>query len=131
MLDKAIRTLPGPQCEVFFATLGGAVGRVASDATAFPQRAAHSSMNVHTRWDDPAEDAACIAWARAFFDAAKPHALDTVYINFIPDDEVDRLVGAYGGNMERLAAIKARYDPENRLRLNYNIAPAKVAAAAH
>lgn len=131
VLDQAIRTLPGPQCEVFFGTMGGAVGRVASDATAYPQRTAHYAMNVHTRWDDPAEDAACVAWARSFFEAAAPHALGSVYVNFIPDDEGERLAGAYGGNMERLAAIKARYDPENRLRLNHNIAPAKVTAAAH
>jgi FAD/FMN-containing dehydrogenase len=129
-LDKAIRNLPGPQCEVFFGTMGGAVGRVASDATAYPQRTAHYAMNVHTRWDDPAEDAACIAWAREFFEAAAPHALGSVYVNFIPDDEGERLAEAYGGNMARLAAIKARYDPQNRLRLNHNIAPAKVAAAA-
>jgi len=129
-LDTAIRTLPSPQCEVFFGTLGGAVGRVASDATAYPQRTAHYAMNVHTRWEDPAEDAACIAWAREFFEAAAPHALGSVYVNFIPDDEGERLAGAYGGNLERLAALKARYDPENRLRLNHNIVPAKTPAVA-
>jgi FAD/FMN-containing dehydrogenase len=88
-------------------------------------------MNVHTRWDDPAEDAACIAWARRLFDAAAPHALGSVYVNFIPDDEGERLGSAYGGNLERLARIKARYDPENRFRLNHNIEPATVAEAAH
>ena len=52
VLVKAIRTLPDPQCEVFIGHLGGAMARVASDATAFPQRTAHFAMNVHTRWDD-------------------------------------------------------------------------------
>jgi FAD/FMN-containing dehydrogenase len=126
VIDKAIRTLPGPQCEIFFGTLGGAVGRVAGDATAFPQRAAHYAMNVHTRWDDAAEDAAMIAWARDLFEATAPHALGSVYVNFIPDDERDRLGGAYGGNLGRLARIKARYDPQNRFRLNHNIEPASV-----
>jgi hypothetical protein len=129
VVDKAIRTLPGPQCEIFFGTLGGAVGRVATDATAFPQRAAHYAMNVHTRWDDPSEDAACIGWARDLFEAAAPHALGTVYVNFIPDDERDRLGGAYAGNLGRLARIKARYDPENRFRLNHNIEPVSVEQA--
>ncbi|PZQ47536.1 MAG: FAD-linked oxidase [Rhodovulum sulfidophilum] len=123
-IDQAIRALPGPQCEIFFGTVGGAANRVAPEATAFPQRAAHYAMNVHTRWDDPAEDAACVAWARALYEAAAPHALGSVYVNFIPDDEAGRLGEAYGGNLERLARIKARYDPENRFRLNHNIAPA-------
>ena len=105
------------------------MARVASDATAFPQRSAHFTMNVHTRWDDPAEDAACLAWARGLFDAAAPHALGSVYVNFVPDDEGDRLGGAYGGNLGRLARIKARYDPENRFRLNHNIEPAPVEQA--
>jgi FAD/FMN-containing dehydrogenase len=126
LLVEAIRALPGPQCEVFLGALGGRMARVASDATAFPQRSAHFTMNVHTRWDDPAEDAACLAWARGLFDATAPHALGSVYVNFVPDDERDRLGGAYGGNLGRLARIKARYDPENRFRLNHNIEPARV-----
>ena len=131
VLEKAIRTLPSPQCEVFIGALGGQMARVASDATAFPQRSAHFTMNVHTRWDEPSEDAACIAWARDLFEAAAPHALGTVYVNFVPDDEGGRLAGAYGGNLGRLARIKARYDPENRFRLNHNIEPATVEQAVH
>lgn len=131
VIDKAIRSLPSPQCEVFFGTIGGAASRADPDATAFPQRTPHYAMNVHTRWDDPADDAACIAWARALFDAAAPHALGSVYVNFIPDDEGDRLGGAYGANLERLARIKARYDPENRFRLNHNVAPAPAMQPAH
>jgi hypothetical protein len=131
LLVEAIPGVPDPQCEVFLGALGGQMARVASDATAFPQRSAHFTMNVHTRWDDPAKDATCIGWARAVFDAAAPHALGSVYVNFIPDDERDRLGGAYGGNLERLARIKARYDPENRFRLNHNIAPAPVEQPVH
>ena len=113
------------------AHLGGAMARVAPDATAFPQRSAHFTMNVHTRWDDPAEDAACVAWARALFDAAAPHALGSVYVNFVPDDERDRLAAPTATNFGRLAQIKARYDPENLFRLNHNIAPATVDYAVH
>ena len=129
-LVGAVDTLPDPQCEVFIATLGGAMARVAPDATAFPQRAAHFTMNVHTRWEDPGKDAACIAWARALSEAVAPLAAGSVYINFVPEDETDRLAGAYGGNLARLRAIKARYDPENRFRLNHNIRPAALARAA-
>ena len=41
----------------------------------------------------------------------------------MPDDEADRVEGAYGGNYERLAGIKAKYDPTNLFRVNQNIAP--------
>ena len=72
-------------------TLGTFAGRVAVDATAFPQRSSHFVMNVHARWRDPKMDQACISWARQLFEAAKPHAAGTAYINFMPEDEVDRV----------------------------------------
>jgi FAD/FMN-containing dehydrogenase len=54
-----------------------------------------------------------------------PHATGGVYVNFMPEDEAQRVSrGAYGGNYARLAELKARYDPENFFRMNQNIAPA-------
>lgn len=125
---SAVKDLPDPASEVFIAHVGGAMARVANDATAFPQRDAHFTMNVHTRWEDPAKDAACIGWARALFDAAAPHSAGSVYVNFVPGDEPGRLADAYGGNLARLAEIKARHDPGNLFRVNHNIVPDKTAA---
>ena len=51
------------------------MARVAPDATAWPNRDAHFVMNVHARWRDKADDAACIAWARGLFEAAAPFAI--------------------------------------------------------
>jgi FAD/FMN-containing dehydrogenase len=115
--------LPAPECEIFIGHLGGAMSRVAADATAYPHRDSDFVMNVHTRWRDPAQDAACVQWARDLFEATKPHATGGVYVNFLGEDEADRLSGAYGANLERLAAIKATYDPGNLFRVNQNIAP--------
>ena len=120
----AIRTLPTPECEVFIAHVGGAMARVAADATAWPNRDAHFVMNVHTRWREKAQDAACIAWARQLFDKAARFASGSVYVNFMPDDEGDRVEKAYGANYRRLAEIKRRYDPGNLFRMNQNIRPA-------
>lgn len=122
VIVDAIRRLPSNECEVFVGHLGGQVSRVPSDATAFSRRDVEFIVNVHTRWREPGQDSACIAWARALFDALTPHASGSVYVNFMPDDETDRVRGAYGANYDRLAVIKQRYDPQNMFRLNQNIA---------
>jgi hypothetical protein len=103
---------------------GGAAGRVAVDATAFPQRSSHFVMNVHARWREPTMDQACIGWARQLFEAAKLHAAGTAYINFMPEDELDRVEAAYGSNYPRLVEVKRQYDPHNLFRLNQNVKPA-------
>ena len=121
---NAIWKLPTPECEIFIAHVGGAMSRVAAEATAWPNRKAHFIMNVHTRWREQAQDAACIEWARQLFDATARFALGSVYVNFMPDDEGGRVEKAYGANYRRLAQIKRRYDPDNLFRMNQNIRPA-------
>jgi FAD/FMN-containing dehydrogenase len=116
--------LPSPQCEIFLGLLGEKASARAPDATAYPHRNALYAMNVHTRWEDPAEDAKCIAWAREFFKAAAPYAAGGVYINFLTEDESGRITEAYGENYPRLAQIKQKYDPQNLFRSNQNIRPA-------
>ena len=121
------RTLPGPMCEIFLAHLGGAVSRRPDDATAYLGRAAQFVMNVHARWEDPAQDAMLTAWARGVYQATAPYATVGAYVNFLTQDEADRVRAAYGDNYERLAAIKAKYDPTNMFRVNQNIAPSAAA----
>lgn len=115
--------LPTPECEIFIAHVGGAMSRIAEDATAYPNRDAHFILNVHTRWQDPTQDGECVRWARDFFDATAPHATGSVYVNFMTEEESDRVKLAYGDNYKRLAEIKARYDPTNLFQLNQNIPP--------
>jgi FAD/FMN-containing dehydrogenase len=119
----AIGKLPSPQCEIFFGLIGGQTSRVAVDATAYPNRDAKYVMNVHGRWNDASEDERCISWARMFFEAAAPFALGSVYVNFLTEDETERVGAAYGPNLERLVAVKTRYDPHNLFRHNQNIKP--------
>jgi FAD/FMN-containing dehydrogenase len=115
--------LPSAETELAFAQLGGAINRVPADATAYPHRDAAFLINLHTRWRDPAEDAKCIAWARSVFDACAPFATGGTYVNFISEDNRDGVERAYLGNANRLAAIKAKYDPRNLFRVNQNIRP--------
>ncbi len=123
LLEHA-RKLPSPECEIAFAQLGGAINRVPAGATAYPHRDINYVVNIHTRWGNAADDKACIAWARGLFDALTPHATGGVYVNFMPEEEAQRVrAGAYGVNYDRLAKLKAKYDPENLFRVNQNIRP--------
>jgi FAD/FMN-containing dehydrogenase len=105
--------------------LGGALGRVAPDATAFGDRSAPFSLVLNTSWADPVHTEANIAWTRALWLAMQPFSPGSTYLNFPGlGEEGDALVEqAYGANYERLAAIKQKYDPDNLLRLNQNIKP--------
>ena len=116
--------LPSPQCEIFIAAIGGATAKPAPESAAYAHRDTQFVMNVHGRWEDPADDARGIAWARDFFRAAAPFSTGSVYVNFLTADEVDRVRSAYGPNYDRLARAKRQYDPHNRFRMNQNIGPA-------
>jgi FAD/FMN-containing dehydrogenase len=116
--------LPSAETELAFVQLGGAINRVAADATAYPHRDVAFHINIHTRWRDPKDDAGCMAWTRSLFDACSPFASGGSYVNFIPEDDKDGVKRAYLGNAKRLAATKAKYDPRNLFRLNQNIRPA-------
>ena len=115
--------LPTPQCEIFIGLIAGAANHVPTDAMAYAHRDAKFVLNVHGRWDEAAEDERCIAWARAFFEASAPYSSAGVYVNFMTEDESDRVTAAYGANYARLLQIKKEYDPENVFHLNQNIKP--------
>ena len=126
LLDLVVENvgrLPSPFTEIFFGAIGGATARPAVDSTAYPHRDAQFVMNVHGRWEDPADDARCIAWARSYFEATAPFASGGAYVNFLTADEGERVRAAYGPNHERLVAVKRRYDPNNLFRVNQNIRP--------
>jgi FAD/FMN-containing dehydrogenase len=120
----AASRLPGPECEIFIAQLGGAMARVKPAATAFVGRDARYIMNVHGRWSEARDDERVRAWARQAFQDAAPHASGSGYVNFLTDDEAERVVASYGTNYPRLQAVKQRYDPGNLFRMNLNIVPA-------
>ena len=90
---------------------------------AYAHRDAKFVLNVHGRWDSPAQDVSCVEWARAFFNASAPYASAGAYVNFMTEEEGNRVAAAYGSNYDRLIQIKRRYDPENVFHLNQNIKP--------
>jgi FAD/FMN-containing dehydrogenase len=115
--------LPSPQCEIFIGLIAGAPNRIAPDAMAYGQRDAKFVLNVHGRWNEAMDDQKCIGWARDFFSVSAPYASAGAYVNFMTEEEGDRVAAAYGSNYERLVQVKRRYDPENVFHFNQNIKP--------
>jgi FAD/FMN-containing dehydrogenase len=113
---------PGPLTQVALEPLGGAMGRIDADATAFAHRDARYSFGIWPGWADPDRDEELIAWAREFHEAMAPYA-DGVYANYLDRDEGDRVETAYGDNYDRLAEVKAEWDPGNLFDSNQNVAP--------
>jgi FAD/FMN-containing dehydrogenase len=104
--------------------IDGAVQRVPADATAWSTRDARWSMVIAGIDPDPGNAEALKTWGRAYWQAVHPYNLESAYVNFLMDDEVDgRVQATYGENYQRLASIKANYDPDNLFRVNQNIAP--------
>ncbi|HET9489843.1 MAG TPA: FAD-binding oxidoreductase [Methylomirabilota bacterium] len=129
LLDFAARR-PSPHTQIGLQQMHGAAARVAPGVTAFPHRRDQWDCLILSQWDRPEDDAANIAWTRAFYTAMTPHLERDVYVNDLGDDEADRVPAAYGSNLGRLAAIKTKYDPENVFHANQNVAPASKREAA-
>jgi hypothetical protein len=104
--------------------LGGAMARIPADATAFAHRKRRIMANVAALYQPPDAAATHQGWVNAFAEAlsqGEPGA----YVNFLGDEGTDRDREAYpGSTWDRLAAVKAQYDPGNLFRLNHNIPPA-------
>jgi hypothetical protein len=120
---EGIRSHPGRSTSVVFVQSGGAIARVAPDATAFPQRDAMANLLCSVRWrhgDDPAEH---VDYIREFWPSLRRFT-HGFYVNDVNPD----LTGAaiqenYRRNHTRLLEVKNRYDPANLFRLNANIRP--------
>jgi FAD/FMN-containing dehydrogenase len=109
--------------------LGGAYSRAADDACAFGGRRSHTYIvNIAAAAPTPELYEVERAWVRTFWSALAPHSVGVgSYVNFMTEPEEDRVRAAYGAQKyERLAQIKARYDPDNLLHLNANIRPATI-----
>jgi FAD/FMN-containing dehydrogenase len=123
-LVDAFAVVPSPMTAVAIEQLGGAVGRVSVDATAFAHRGAAYNLLMTSLWQEPTDSDRNIAWTRNLFQAIQPYA-HGMYQNYLSGDEADdRLDSAYGANARRLAQVKRIYDPDNFFRMNLNIRPA-------
>jgi FAD/FMN-containing dehydrogenase len=116
---------PSPATAVGLQQIHGAAARVDRAATAFAHRDSQYDFLVLSQWEDPADTTRNIDWTKSFFEAMRPFLASGVYVNDLGQEGEERVKAAYGGNYDRLAKIKAKYDPDNVFRLNQNIVPAR------
>jgi FAD/FMN-containing dehydrogenase len=125
--EAIVRYLEASDAEMRVAqlrVLGGAMARVPVEATAFAHRRSRIMVNVAAFYDGPEDKLVRQAWIDEFV-AALHQGDNAAYVNFLADEGPARVRDAYpGSTWDRLAEIKARYDPENLFRLNQNIPPA-------
>jgi hypothetical protein len=132
--DDAIETMvahaaerPTPLCHMAIEHLGGEVSRQDGDATAFAHRDRPYNFLCLGVSADRADAEACTRWARECWEAMPSATAGGVYVNYLGtqgDEGSDRVREAYGASKyERLATLKARYDPTNLFRMNQNIRP--------
>jgi FAD/FMN-containing dehydrogenase len=121
---ERVRSAPAPMAAAQLRVLGGAVARVPAEATAFAHRGRRVIANVAAMYQRPDEREVHEAWARDFAAGLAPQGTGA-YVAFLGDEGEARVHEAYpGSTWQRLATIKARYDPDNLFRLNQNVPPA-------
>ncbi len=103
----------------------GAPQRVGRHETAFSYRDANWSMVIGGVDPEPANTDAISAWAVDYWEALHPYSMGGAYVNFLMDESQGRVHATYRDNYDRLARIKARYDPDNVFRVNQNIRPSR------
>ncbi len=123
VVEEFALKLPSPLCEIFMPHLEGAPSRISETATAFAHRKPPFNMNIHTRWENAADDKKCLEWCRALHAAAEPYA-QGMYVNFLSDMDEAQAKKAYTPIVwNRLTEVKKKWDPSNLFRMNQNIKP--------
>jgi FAD/FMN-containing dehydrogenase len=115
--------LPTMQSTMHLYPINGAASRVGKDDTPWAYRDATWAEVIVGVDADPANKDRIVSWARSYWDALHPYSAGGAYINFMMDEGEDRVKATYRGNYERLARIKAKYDPTNLFSVNQNIKP--------
>ena len=105
--------------------MGGQLARRSPGDSAFGDRSAAMMVGIESNWEDTADDERAVEWGRSVHRALQPYATGAEYTNF-PGfyEDNDRTVrDTFGPNLDRLVALKQRFDPGNLFRLNQNIGP--------
>lgn len=115
--------LPTLHSSMHLYPIDAAAHDVGSTETAFSYRDANWAQVIVGVDPDPANADAIRQWTVDYWQATHPYSAGGSYINFLMDEGQDRVRASYGDNYQRLAEVKAAYDPDNVFRVNQNIAP--------
>jgi FAD/FMN-containing dehydrogenase len=117
MIEHATR-IPSPHSAVILFQIGGALNELAADVSPAGNRDARYVCNIASAWEQARDDTSNVAWTRTCWEAMRTFSTGGVYVNFLTEDEgAERVAAAYGeGTLERLAALKRKYDPQNLFR---------------
>ncbi len=116
---------PTPITDIVVWHHGGAMSRAGETETAYSGRDTVFSVTGEASWTDPALTDEAIAWGREFWQAMGKHSTGGIYLNFpgLVEEQEELVRAGYGANYERLAELKAKYDPGNLFRSHLNITP--------
>jgi FAD binding domain/Berberine and berberine like len=103
--------------------IDGAAHDVAPSDTAWSYRDANWGSTFAGVDPDPANVDAIRQWSIDYFEALHPYSAGGAYVNMMMDEGQQRVRAAYRDNHDRLARVKASYDPDNVFRINQNIEP--------
>ncbi len=123
LLVERWRASPSTLSTVDVWQLGGAIADRPQDASAFWHRDRSYLLTFEANWEDPADTDANVAWARESIDAVRRLAGAVGGYGNFPGFHEDPSQTLFGDNLDRLVAVKTRYDPENLFRLNQNVQP--------
>ena len=123
VIEHAAR-IRSPHSAVILFQLGGALNRFEDEYSPVGNRDARYVLNVAGSWEQAGEDTANVEWARQAWNDMKSFSTGGTYINFLTEDEgPERTEAALGKGLQRLAEVKAKWDPQNMFRTNRNIKP--------
>jgi hypothetical protein len=104
--------------------IDGAAHDIGSADTAFSYRDAQWAEVIFGVDPDPSNADAIRDWCVGYWDATHPYSAGGAYVNFMMDEGQERVRATYRDNYDRLARVKAQYDPDNVFHVNQNIHPA-------
>ena len=116
--------IPSQLSQMHLYPINGAAQRVERNDTAFSYRDANFAEVIVGVDPDSANNDKIIPWTKSYWEALHPYSAGGAYVNFMMDEGQERVQATYRENYTRLAAIKAKYDPDNLFRVNQNIRPA-------
>ncbi len=132
LIVERVETITSPLSQIAGWAVGGAASRVDPDSTAVGERerGVGFDINVTAGWPSRDPDGERHrAWVKDAWEALRPYA-SGVYTNFLSDEDSSEVEQAYHGRLERLRALKDRYDPTNVFRMNANIAPSRLGSGS-